>query len=327
MAIRTICKRALQFRGSSFKGLDLLNSMDEIRTASAIRGYSSIFSNSHKFNSFSSRYIDNRNGSFNSMNFISFSRHVDTRQISQLASLNRKRVFLVDTLALVRRLESKGVPTKEAEAITENVIEVLNGSMENVSHEIKAEMQKMLMPPVGAFCLNTLYWPIAMSPHEILEFIEMSLESSLSKFKSEVKSSQEHLSAMLQRETERLKVDAEKMRTDLKLPPESFYPANCHLLKYNSNSHWSVHISCRHEIDKVTAGQRLDLNLERGRIRDELAERSAEASNFNNKHEREIHELKAHIETTKFDLIKYCVGTLLSVLAVGLALLRYNQGK
>ncbi|EEF49491.1 conserved hypothetical protein [Ricinus communis] len=139
----------------------------------------------------------------------SIANRFDYRQISQLVNPNGKRAFLVDTLALVRSLEAQGVPSKQAEAITSAITEVLNDSLENVAQSFvsKTEMQKS----------------------------EMVQESNLSKFKSEVQSSQEHHFSMLQRETEKLRSDIEKMRSEL-----------------------------RYEIDKVTAGQRLDLNLERG---------------------------------------------------------------
>ncbi|MBA0799256.1 hypothetical protein Gohar_009783 [Gossypium harknessii] len=101
---------------------------------------------------------------------------------------------------------------------------------------------------------------------------------------------------MLQRETEKLRGDIEKMRSELR-----------HVL---------------YEIDKVTAGQRLDLNLERGRIRDELANQNAETTNLTNKLDREIHALRAQLEAAKYDVIKYCIGTLVSISAVGLAVLR-----
>ncbi|OAY60828.1 protein FMP32, mitochondrial [Manihot esculenta] len=190
-----------------------------------------------------------------------------SRQISQLVKSNGKRLFLVDTLALVRRLEAQGVPSKQAEAITAAITEVLNDSLENVSQSVvsKAEMQKN----------------------------EMIQESTLSKFKSEVQSSQEHHFSLLQHETEKLRNDIEKMRSEL-----------------------------RHEIDKVTAGQRLDLNLERGRIRDELADQNAETSNLTNKLDREIHALRAQLEAAKYDVIKYCIGTLVSISAAGLAVIR-----
>lgn len=191
----------------------------------------------------------------------------DCRHISQLVQSNGKRLFLVDTLALVRRLEGQGVPSKQAEAITAAIIEVLNDSLENVSQSFvtKAEMQKT----------------------------EMIQESNLSKFKSEVQSSQGHHFSLLQHETEKLRNDIEKMRSEL-----------------------------RYELDKVTAGQRLDLNLEKGRIRDELANQNAETNNLTNKLDREIHALRAQLEAAKYDVIKYCIGSLVSISAVGLAVIR-----
>ncbi|KAL6224530.1 hypothetical protein ACLB2K_003385 [Fragaria x ananassa] len=190
------------------------------------------------------------------------------RLISELVkSNNGKRLFLVDTLALVRRLEGQGVPSKQAEAITAAITEVLNDSLENVSQSFvsKGEQQKN----------------------------EMIQDSNLSKFKSEVQSSQGHHFSLLQHETEKLRNDIEKMRNEL-----------------------------RYEIDKVTAGQRLDLNLERGRIREELANQNAETNNLTNKLDREIHALRAQVEAAKYDVIKYCIGTLVSISAVGLAVLR-----
>ncbi|WOH00457.1 hypothetical protein DCAR_0519820 [Daucus carota subsp. sativus] len=189
------------------------------------------------------------------------------RHISQLVQSNGKRVFLVDTLALVRRLEAQGVPSKQAEAITASITEVLNDTLENVAQSFvsKAEMQK----------------------------VQMTHDANLAKFKSEVTSSQGHHFSMLQHEAEKLKVDIEKMRSEL-----------------------------RYEIDKVTAGQRLDLNLERGRIRDELANQGQETSNLTNKLDREIHALRAQVEAAKYDIVKYCIGTLVSISAVGLAVIR-----
>lgn len=180
---------------------------------------------------------------------------------------NGQRLFLVDTLALVKRLEGQGVPLKQAEAITGAITEVLNDSLENVSRSLvsKEEMQRT----------------------------EMQQEANLSKFKTEVQSSQGHHFSLLQHETEKLKNDIEKMRSEL-----------------------------RYEIDKVTAGQRLDLNLERGRIREELTNQNAETNNLTNKLDREIHALRAQLEAAKYDVIKYCIGTLVSISAVGLAVLR-----
>ncbi|XLR22441.1 hypothetical protein S83_050341 [Arachis hypogaea] len=194
----------------------------------------------------------------------SFSSNSSLRSFSQLVKSNGQRLFLVDTLALVRKLEGQGLPTKQAEAITAAITEVLNDSLENVAESL-AEMQRT----------------------------EMLQESSLSKFKAEVQSSQGHHYSLLQQETEKLRNDIEKMRSEL-----------------------------RYEIDKVTAGQRLDLNLERGRIREELSNQNAETNNLANKLDRDVHALKAQLEAAKYDVIKYCIGTLVSISAVGLAVLR-----
>jgi len=135
---------------------------------------------------------------------------VGVRSISQLiATKGSHRLFLVDTLALVKRLESQGLTSKQAEAITAVITEVLNDSLENVGQSFtsKNEMQRS----------------------------ELIADAALSKFKGQVQSSQEHHFAMLQQETERLRTDIDKMRNEL-----------------------------RYAIDKVTSGQRLDLNLERG---------------------------------------------------------------
>ncbi|KAL5555287.1 hypothetical protein UlMin_037523 [Ulmus minor] len=73
-------------------------------------------------------------------------------------------LFLVDTLAFVKKLEGQGVASNQPEAITTAITQVLIDSFENVSHSFvsKGEMQK----------------------------IEMIQESNLSKFKSHVQSSQ-----------------------------------------------------------------------------------------------------------------------------------------
>eukprot|EP00850_Spirogloea_muscicola_P018017 SM000160S02558 [mRNA] locus=s160:247189:249484:- [translate_table: standard] len=190
------------------------------------------------------------------------------RNLSGLVqSPNGRRAFLVDTLALVKRLEAQGLTAKQAEAITAVITEVLNDSLENAGHSFssKTDMQRT----------------------------ELLQEAALSKFKAEMQSTQDHHFTTLQRETERLRTDIEKMRSEL-----------------------------RYEIDKVTAGQRLDLNLEKGRIREELATQSQETAELTNKLDREINTLRTRVEAAKYEVIQYCIGTIVSVTAVGLGLLR-----
>ncbi|CAI0375056.1 unnamed protein product [Linum tenue] len=134
----------------------------------------------------------------------------NSRHMSDLARPNgANRAFLVDTLALVRRLESQDVPSKQAEAITHAIIAVLNVSLESLSHSCvsKEEMQKSVMIQ----------------------------ESNLSKFKAEVNSAQ--------------------------VAREMIQESNLSKFQNEIQSDLSKN---RYEIDKANAGQRLDLNLERG---------------------------------------------------------------
>ncbi|CAH9087117.1 unnamed protein product [Cuscuta epithymum] len=212
-------------------------------------------------------YAAKRTGVHLLTRFAGLTRFDSSRSLCQHSGSRGKGFFFVDTLALVRKLEAQGVPSKQAEAITSAITEVLNDSLESVAQSLvsKYELQK----------------------------IEMTHEANLSKFKSEVQSSQETHFSVLQHETEKLKSDIEKMRSEL-----------------------------RYEIDKATAGHRLDLNLEKGRIRDELANQNQETTSLTNKLDREIHALRAQLEAAKYDVIKYCIGTLVSISAVGLAVVR-----
>lgn len=205
---------------------------------------------------------------FHSWNHLAL-RKIFTRHGSQSAPATNeaKSALFVDTLALVRKLESQGFTVNQAEAITAAMTDVLNDSLENAAHSFvsKAELQKN----------------------------EMMQEAALAKVKGEIQHAQEYKVSLLQREVERIRTDVEKMRSDL-----------------------------RYEIDKVTAAQRLDINLERGRTREDLANQSAETSELTNKLDREIHSLKTQVEAAKYEVIKYGIGTIVSITAVGLGLLR-----
>ncbi|KAK4377332.1 hypothetical protein RND71_003628 [Anisodus tanguticus] len=277
-----------------------------------------------------------------------------------------------------KRLEARGVPSEQAEAITSAITEVLNDSLENVAHSFvsRAEMQKSEMIQEGnlskfksevqssqvqncheavlvvlsVFSLSCARGregeakgengnkaegngdaPLLQEKEALitLEFEEFNIieriwallegdaanshslaeglsETTALPTKVEVRSAytlpspdptslgmkritlnSEHHFSLQQRETEKLRNDIEKMRSEL-----------------------------RYEVDKLTAGQRLDLNLERERIRDELTNQNAETTNLTNKLDREIHALRAQIEASKYEVIKYCIS------AVGLAVLR-----
>ena len=109
----------------------------------------------------------------------------------------------------------------------------------------------------------------------------------------EIKSTNEVHSSALQREVERLQMDIDRLRAEI-----------------------------RYETEKLTAGQRLDLNLEKGRIRDELDGFNEKTVTLEAQLYREVNTLKTQLEATKNEIIKYSIGTLFSMTAVGLAMLR-----
>ncbi|CAL9155203.1 unnamed protein product [Musa hybrid cultivar] len=186
---------------------------------------------------------------------------------------NGSRACLVDTLALVKWLEKEGVPSKQAEAITK----VLNDSLESVAESFvsKPKMQRALC---SDSTLYTLFF---------LNLCHMIAGSTL-------------CIAATRGETEKLGVDIEKMRSEL-----------------------------RYEIDKVTAGQRLDLNLERrcirDKLRDELAEQSAETTelitkldriSFLDQGEKKLLIILAQLDAAKYDATKFCIVIVVSICAV-----------
>ena len=87
-------------------------------------------------------------------------------------------------------------------------------------------------------------------------------------------------------------------------------------------SAWLCCACCRYEIDKLTASQRLDLNLEKGRMRDELQALRDKANELEIKMDKETNMLKAAVEQTKNETIKYCLGMMFAFTTAGLGAAR-----
>jgi len=66
------------------------------------------------------------------------------------------------------------------------------------------------------------------------------------------------------------------------------------------------------------ASQRLDLNLERGRVRDDLIKQNDKIQSIDVRLDKEAHGLRTLLETGKNDLLRYSVATIAA--AGGLAL-------
>jgi hypothetical protein len=78
----------------------------------------------------------------------------------------------------------------------------------------------------------------------------------------------------------------------------------------------------KYEIDKIQASQRLDLNLEKGRIRDELLSQNQKAAQTENRLDKEMTNMKTTLEANKNDIVRFAVGAIASTTAIGLGILR-----
>ncbi|CAG8585321.1 9009_t:CDS:2 [Paraglomus brasilianum] len=76
------------------------------------------------------------------------------------------------------------------------------------------------------------------------------------------------------------------------------------------------------EVRRTQAGVRLDLNLEKGRIRDESSAIELKIQETDTRLEGEISNLRTQMETIKFQLLQYMIGTLTGAGALILAYMR-----
>ena len=78
----------------------------------------------------------------------------------------------------------------------------------------------------------------------------------------------------------------------------------------------------RYEVDKLQASQRLDLNLEKGRIREDLQKQSDTYTKADARVDKELNQIRTMIEASKSELLRYSIGTLVSFVAVSAAVMR-----
>ncbi|KAI7823447.1 hypothetical protein BX661DRAFT_186633 [Kickxella alabastrina] len=78
----------------------------------------------------------------------------------------------------------------------------------------------------------------------------------------------------------------------------------------------------REEITRTQAGVRLDMSLEKGRARDERAQHEIKIRETDTKIEQDISGLRTQMESIKFNIMQYMIGTITGTGALILAYLR-----
>ncbi|CAO1622208.1 unnamed protein product [Parajaminaea phylloscopi] len=114
------------------------------------------------------------------------------------------------------------------------------------------------------------------------------------RLKSEIQLLERNDFAMMKSENERLMADVEKLKQRL-----------------------------REEVTRTTAGVRLDLNLEKGRIRDESSVHALKIKEVDTRIESEIAGLRTSIQSAKFNVLQYLVGVATGAGALLLAFMRF----
>jgi len=126
-----------------------------------------------------------------------------------------------------------------------------------------------------------------------LEKMSGKMRVDMKTFKNEILKTQELQLTNLQKEVEATKQELAKLKTEI-----------------------------RYEMDKMISSQRLDLNLEKGRLRDELQATTHSVQTIETQLNKDINGIRTGIEANKNEIIKYSIGTLVAVSSVGLGLLR-----
>ncbi|GIL91215.1 hypothetical protein Vretimale_18873 [Volvox reticuliferus] len=143
---------------------------------------------------------------------------------------------------------------------------------------------------------NKLKMEEAFVKQVVLEKTILEQASTIQGFKNEMQKAQDMHQANVNKDIERQQSYLDKMKAEV-----------------------------RHEIDKLNASQRLDLNLEKGRMRDDLQGIRDKTTELQIKVDRDINELKSSVEKAKNDTIKSVITILGTFSAIAFTISRFVQ--
>mgnify|MGYP002804357324 FL=1 len=85
----------------------------------------------------------------------------------------------------------------------------------------------------------------------------------------------------------------------------------------------SLKLLLQEEVVKLKSSQALDTSLERSRVKEEFQFRDQKIKDNNNRIDTEVARVETKIEAQKLDLLKYLVGSVLSLTTISLAFWRF----
>ena len=101
------------------------------------------------------------------------------------------------------------------------------------------------------------------------------------------------------------------------------FPCNSKEIEATKQELAKLRTEIRYELDKLIAGQRLDLNLEKGRLRDELQATTQSVQTIETQLHKDLNTIRTKIEENKNELIKYSIGLLVAAGSIALGMLRF----
>jgi phosphopantetheine adenylyltransferase len=84
-------------------------------------------------------------------------------------------------------------------------------------------------------------------------------------------------------------------------------------------------IDFKYEQDKANANNRLDLNLEKGRVKELVQAQDARMQELKQSYQAKVSELRTAIEQSKLDGVKYNIATIVSLVSLGLVVLKFMK--
>jgi hypothetical protein len=177
----------------------------------------------------------------------------------------RRHDFHFDTHHFVQRLEREGLNRAQAEGIMSAMAEVIDESVRNMTGNMvtKAEQEKVRRPPFLPSVLVLTRPPVRAQA-------QYTQQVDVAQLKSELQLLEKNDVALLKADADRLAHDLEKLRQRL-----------------------------REEIARTQAGVRLDLNLEKGRMREDVAGQELKITEVDTRIEQEIANLRTAIQASK----------------------------
>jgi phosphopantetheine adenylyltransferase len=84
-------------------------------------------------------------------------------------------------------------------------------------------------------------------------------------------------------------------------------------------------VDFKYEQDKANANNRLDLNLEKGRVKEMVQAQDARMQELKETYQTKTAELRTQIEQSKLDGVKYNIATIVSFFTLGLVVLKFMK--